>query len=113
MSNQTPERKPHFIWELLTRTFLATYPLVVAFHVWVVTKIHSHDLAIAEIRAWQGNVPKFSTSDAENLRLRVLAEVKAETAVQNAGIIAKLESIQATVIRLEERHKLQEETALK
>ncbi len=108
MSNSPTERKAHVIWEILTRVFLATYPLVVAFHVWVVTKIHSHDLAIQEIKSWQGNSPKFSQADAENLRLRIAAEFRAESLVQNATIAAKLESIQATVIRLEERHKLQE-----
>lgn len=108
MSNLPSERKPHAIWEILTRAFLASYPLVVAFHIWLVTKIHAHDLAIQELKSWQGNMPKFGQADAENLRLRVLTEVRADAAVQNAGVIAKLESIQATVIRLEERHKLQE-----
>lgn len=96
-------------WELLSRIFLLTWPLAISFQVWIVTKIHSHDLEIQSVKAWQGGAPQFTHVDAENLRNRLLAESRLELSVQMNVISTKLESIQASVIRLEERYRLRAE----
>lgn len=106
MSNESSMRKPHVAWEILTRLFLITYPLGLSFQLWLVNQIHGHDLSIQELRAWQGNMPKFSQADADVLRLKVRDELRSEMNLNMMNITAKLEGIQSTVIRLEERHKL-------
>lgn len=106
MSSDTLPRRSHIGWEVLSRLFLVTWPFALSFQVWIVTKIHSHDLQLQSIRTWQGTKPQFTHDDAESLRIRLLAESRVEMGVQLGIISGKLEAIQSSVIRLDERYQL-------
>lgn len=94
-------------WEILTKLFLVSWPLLIGYQVWVVQRIHSHDIQLTAIAEKLTSATSVNTSEQETLRYRITAELEAKYSIQTAAIAAKLEQIQATVIRLEERQRLQ------
>jgi len=93
-------------WEWLTKAFLVTWPLALSFQIWLVNKIHAHDVALSELNLIVAQSARTSESDSEKLRLKIISEVGEKTALRYAEIAAKLEALQLAMIRLEERGKL-------
>ena len=69
-------------WALLFKVTQASLPLfmaiVIPWCIWVTKTLHSHDINSAEIRSWMSQAPRFTPSDADNLRMKIKGEVRSE-----------------------------------
>lgn len=66
----------------------------------MVTQIHSHDNRLAQIEQWKLSVPDLHTREAENLRLRILAEVNAQATARYDVLTRQMDLMQQELVRL-------------
>jgi len=95
-----------FVWDLLTKLFLVSWPLVLAYNVWIVQQIHIHDVKLSRIEQGLTQAASAEQQERDIQRLRIVAEIDAKYAAQWLTVATKLEQIQTMVIRLEERQRL-------
>jgi len=97
------------LWDSLTKILLVSWPLILAYNVWIVKQLHALEMRLhdtqSEVQKILSEGPRYTTGDAENLRLRILEQVNERMDGQLTAIAVKLEAIQMTVVRLEERQR--------
>lgn len=64
----------------------------------VTAKQTQQDLTLADLSSWRNIGPRFTPTDAENLRLRILNEVQQQISVTVTDISTKLTQIQRDVL---------------
>lgn len=100
------ERRSYWWFEFSQRLFLATWPFVLAsltaFALWVTKGQVMQDERISRLEQWGPQSGKrFTESDAEMLRMRVMTDVNAGMLSRDAALQAKLESIQTSVTKMQ------------
>jgi len=106
--NEPRSRVLSFLWDILTKILLLSWPLLIGYNAWIVQKIHNLEMSLRETQNEVRKLsegPRYTMGDAENLRMRILEQVNARMEGQLGTISAKLEIIQMSVVRVEERQR--------
>ena len=62
-------------WALLFKITQLFFPLVVAWCVWATNQLHQMDVRQTRAESWMAQGPRFTSTDADRLRLQILEEV--------------------------------------
>ena len=71
--------------------------IVIPFGVWVTQAVHSSELRLTELEGWKAQGPRFTSVDAERLRLQIKDEVRSEIEPKLDKIVTILNEVRLDV----------------
>ena len=90
-------------WGVLFKVVLVIVPLmvppIIAWASWATNRIFEEERAITKIQEWQAQAPRFTPTDAENMKLRLQNEIYMQVNARLAEFQNSIEAMRRDVLR--------------
>jgi hypothetical protein len=87
-------------WAFLFKITQLFFPLVVAWCVWATNQLHQMDLRQTRAESWMAQGPRFTSTDADRLRLQILEDVGKEAAIHYKLLMDELKSLRSETVEM-------------
>ena len=82
-------------WAFLFKVTQLFFPFVVAWCVWATNQLHQMDVRQAKTESWMAQGPRFTSTDADRLRLQILEEVAKDASANYKLLMDELKALRA------------------
>lgn len=87
-------------WAFLFKLSNILLPMVVAWCVWATSQIYALEIRLARSEQWMAQGPRFTSVDADRLRLQILTEVSEQADFNHAQVLNELKSVRSEFVDL-------------